>query len=227
VWVYKGTVYSTKGTTWLGSPLWKKAQREVRQHLSIYSYISAYIQAQYMYCPGLLEYIWLVWPPTRDVGRCPQGIIRLHTSKRYHHAITEAVWSSARLLLIKRGIRWPHTGSVHTRHTQSTGCSITLCSKQIFWQIFSIILLFHNSKPRKWFLMIGKRSSLRTNRYCRRQQWRPSLSAVWARGNFAATWPNFGSPQLPNGLLQSTHFLVSRSVALWLQYMPGVVIQWV
>ncbi len=65
VWVYKGTVYSTKGTTWSGSPLWKKAQREVRQHWFIYSYISAYIQALYMYCPGLLEYIRLVWPPTR------------------------------------------------------------------------------------------------------------------------------------------------------------------
>ncbi len=26
-----------------------------------------------MYCPGLLKYIRLVWPPTRDVGRCPQG----------------------------------------------------------------------------------------------------------------------------------------------------------
>ncbi len=26
-----------------------------------------------MYCPGLLEYIRLVWPPTRDVGRCPQA----------------------------------------------------------------------------------------------------------------------------------------------------------
>jgi hypothetical protein len=29
--------------------LWKKAQREVRQHWFIYSYISAYIQALYMY----------------------------------------------------------------------------------------------------------------------------------------------------------------------------------
>ncbi len=26
-----------------------------------------------MYCPVLLEYIRLIWPPTRDVGRCPQG----------------------------------------------------------------------------------------------------------------------------------------------------------
>jgi hypothetical protein len=32
-----------------------------------------------MYCPGLLEYIWLVWPPTRDVSRCPQHIIISHT----------------------------------------------------------------------------------------------------------------------------------------------------
>jgi hypothetical protein len=40
--------------------LWKEAQREVRQHWFIYSYISAYIQALYMYCPVLLEYIRLV-----------------------------------------------------------------------------------------------------------------------------------------------------------------------
>jgi hypothetical protein len=37
--------------------LWKETQREVRQHWFIYSYISAYIQALYMYCLGLLEYI--------------------------------------------------------------------------------------------------------------------------------------------------------------------------
>ncbi len=40
--------------------LWKEAQREVRQHWFIYSYISAYIQALFMYCPVLLEYIRLV-----------------------------------------------------------------------------------------------------------------------------------------------------------------------
>jgi hypothetical protein len=57
VWVYRSTVYSAKGTTWSGSPLWKETQREVRQHWFIYSYISVYIQALYMYCPGLLEYI--------------------------------------------------------------------------------------------------------------------------------------------------------------------------
>ncbi len=27
-----------------------------------------------MYCPELLEYIRLVWPSTRDVSRCPQGL---------------------------------------------------------------------------------------------------------------------------------------------------------
>ncbi len=43
-----------------GSPLWKEAQREVRQHWFIYSYIAAYIQALYMYSPVLLEYIRLV-----------------------------------------------------------------------------------------------------------------------------------------------------------------------
>ncbi len=37
--------------------VWKETQREVRQHWFIYSYISAYIQALYMYCPGLLEYV--------------------------------------------------------------------------------------------------------------------------------------------------------------------------
>ncbi len=57
VWVYRGTVYSAKGTAWSGSPLWKKMQQEVQQHWFIYSYISAYIQALYMYCPRLLEYI--------------------------------------------------------------------------------------------------------------------------------------------------------------------------
>jgi hypothetical protein len=36
-------------------------------------------------------------------------------------------------------------------------------------------------------------------------------------GNFAATSPNFGSLQLPNGSLQSAHFWVSRSLALRLQ----------
>jgi hypothetical protein len=36
---------------------WKEAQREVRQHWFIYGYISACIQALYMYCPGMLEYI--------------------------------------------------------------------------------------------------------------------------------------------------------------------------
>ncbi len=32
VWMYKSTVYNTKGTTWSGSPLWKQAQQEVQQH---------------------------------------------------------------------------------------------------------------------------------------------------------------------------------------------------
>jgi hypothetical protein len=33
------------------------------------------------------------------------------------------------------------------------------------WYRTLIISLFHNSNPRKWFLMIGKGSSLRTNRF--------------------------------------------------------------
>ncbi len=45
--VYNSTVYNKKGTTWLGSPLWKLAQPEVRQHWFIDSYIAAYIQMQY------------------------------------------------------------------------------------------------------------------------------------------------------------------------------------
>jgi hypothetical protein len=57
---------------WITPILWMEAQREVRQHWFIYSYMSAYIQALYMCCLVLLEYIRLVWPPTRDVGRCPQ-----------------------------------------------------------------------------------------------------------------------------------------------------------
>ncbi len=32
VWVYNSTVYNAKGKTWSGSPLWKEAQQEVRQH---------------------------------------------------------------------------------------------------------------------------------------------------------------------------------------------------
>jgi hypothetical protein len=47
MWVYKGTVNSTKGTTWSGSPLWKEAQQEVRQHWFIDSYTAAYIQMQH------------------------------------------------------------------------------------------------------------------------------------------------------------------------------------
>ncbi len=77
VWVYNSTVYNAKGTTWSGSPLWKQARQEVRQHWFIYSYIAAYKQALYMYCPVLLEYTRLVWPPTRGVGRCPQYDISL------------------------------------------------------------------------------------------------------------------------------------------------------
>ncbi len=71
VWVYNSTVYNAKGTTWSGSLLWKQARREVGQHWFIYSYIAAYIQAPYLYCPVLLRYTRLVWPPTRGVGRCP------------------------------------------------------------------------------------------------------------------------------------------------------------
>ncbi len=41
-WVYRGTMYSTKGTTWSGSPLWKEAQQEVWHHWFINSYIAAY-----------------------------------------------------------------------------------------------------------------------------------------------------------------------------------------
>ncbi len=42
------------------SMVWKETQREVRHHWFIYSYISAYKQALYMYCLELLEYIRLV-----------------------------------------------------------------------------------------------------------------------------------------------------------------------
>ncbi len=45
---------------WIKKGLWKEAQQEVRQHWFIYSYIAVYIQALYMYCPVLLEYIRLV-----------------------------------------------------------------------------------------------------------------------------------------------------------------------
>ncbi len=36
-----------KGYNWSGSPLWKEAQQEVRQHCFVDSYIAAYIQVQY------------------------------------------------------------------------------------------------------------------------------------------------------------------------------------
>jgi hypothetical protein len=69
VWMYRGTVYSTKGTTWSGSPLWKEAQQEVRQHWFIDSYIAAYIQVQYrvigVHPTGLTV--------ARGVSRCPQA----------------------------------------------------------------------------------------------------------------------------------------------------------
>jgi hypothetical protein len=47
VWVYWSTVYSTEGTTWSGSLLWKGMQQEVWQHWFIDSYIAAYIQGLY------------------------------------------------------------------------------------------------------------------------------------------------------------------------------------
>ncbi len=40
--------------------MWKQVRQEVRQHWFIYSYIAAYIQVLYMYCPVLLEYTQLV-----------------------------------------------------------------------------------------------------------------------------------------------------------------------
>jgi hypothetical protein len=40
-------MYSTKGTTWSESSVWKKAQKAVRQHWFIDSYIAAYIQVLY------------------------------------------------------------------------------------------------------------------------------------------------------------------------------------
>ncbi len=56
--MHRGTVYSTKGTTWPGSPLWKKAQQEVRQHWFIisYPYVAVYIEVLYR----VIEYAGLV-----------------------------------------------------------------------------------------------------------------------------------------------------------------------
>ncbi len=54
-WVYNSTVYNTKGTTWSGSPLWKQAQQEVRQHYFINRFI-------YKHGTDWLEYAGLVWP---------------------------------------------------------------------------------------------------------------------------------------------------------------------
>ncbi len=100
VWVYKGTVYSTKGTTWSGSPLWKKAQREVRQHWFIYSYISAYTYIGTVHVLSRVAGIHLlVWPPTRDVGRCPLCLKKLRLLK-----ITERwVWSGSGIMSVKSG----------------------------------------------------------------------------------------------------------------------------
>ncbi len=55
---YRITVYSTKGTTSSGSPLWKEAQRELRQHQFITAYIAAY--TVYRYCTRVMQYTRLV-----------------------------------------------------------------------------------------------------------------------------------------------------------------------
>jgi hypothetical protein len=47
VWVYKSTVYNTKGTTWSGSPLWKQALQEVQQHWFISGEQLVYAQVLY------------------------------------------------------------------------------------------------------------------------------------------------------------------------------------
>jgi acid stress-induced BolA-like protein IbaG/YrbA len=46
-----------KGYNLVGVTTVEEGTTKVRQHWFIYSYISAYIQALYMDCPGLLEYI--------------------------------------------------------------------------------------------------------------------------------------------------------------------------
>ncbi len=68
--MYKGTVYSAKGTTWSGSPLWKKAQREVRQHWFIDSYCT--LQLIYRYCTRVVEYTPTGLTVSRDVASSPQ-----------------------------------------------------------------------------------------------------------------------------------------------------------
>jgi hypothetical protein len=52
-----------------------------------------------------------------------------------------------------------------------------------------------------------KGSSLRNNNFSHCQQWWPSPSAACLRGSFATPLPHFGSPPLPNGLLQEGPFL--------------------
>ncbi len=72
------------------------------------------------------------------------------------------VFGCSLLIWTDRTIR--ELGTVHSRSVREimtfsfllyTGCAVTPCSKQIYSQIFSIILLFHNYNPRKWFLLIG------------------------------------------------------------------------
>ncbi len=72
VWVYKSTVYNTKGTTWLGSPLWKQAQQEVRQHWFYCLINSSLLYIQVLYTGGGVHPTGRT--VTRDVGRCPQSL---------------------------------------------------------------------------------------------------------------------------------------------------------
>jgi hypothetical protein len=69
-----------------------------------------------------------------------------------------------------------------------------------------VCMLFHNSKPRNWFQMMLKDSSLRTNRYSRYQWQQSSPSMACAHGSYTTTLPNFGGLRLTNGSLQRAHF---------------------
>jgi hypothetical protein len=76
---HHGVAEKGEEETFARGPLWyfnlveEGTTRGTTALVCLQLHISLYTGTVYMYCQGLLEYIRLVWPPTRDVGRCPQS----------------------------------------------------------------------------------------------------------------------------------------------------------
>jgi hypothetical protein len=88
----------------------------------------------------------------------------------------------------------------------------TLCSKTNFLQIFWNNFRISSFKPRKWFKMMRKDSSLRTNLYSCRQCTRPSPSAVYLHSSFAAPSPSLYIHQWTNGV---NSLYIQGNIVLW------------